>query len=168
MSDPWSNATAVVLNQFGELVANEFSALNVFINLLQTEQQMLGTDKAENLAQSLTPLAEQKTLLCRQLEDLGRQRQLFLARHGLPPERAAIENGIASRPALLAAWQDCLQAARQAQSLNAQNGKLINLRLQHNRAAMNVLLTAADRVAVYGPDGHQPGGFGRGRLWGSG
>lgn len=168
MSATWPNVTAVVLDQFNELIAHETSALKAFISLLLTEQQALAGDKAENLAQALTPLAEQKTLLCRQLEDQGRQRQMFIARHGLPAARQDVANWVASRPTLASAWQTLMDDAALARSLNEQNGKLINLRLQHNRAALNVLLAAADKVSVYGPDGHQPGTFGRGRLWGSG
>lgn len=45
--------------------------------------------------------------------------------------------------------------ASEARSLNETNGKLIALRLQHNQQALNVLMSAADAVATYGPDGQQ-------------
>lgn len=56
--------------------------------------------------------------------------------------------------------------ASEARSLNEANGKLIALRLQHNRQALNVLMTAADAVATYGPDGQQQSALG-GRILGS-
>lgn len=60
-------------------------------------------------------------------------------------------------------WRDL---ASEARTLNEANGKLIALRLQHNRQALNVLMTAADAVATYGPDGQQQAGLG-GRILGS-
>lgn len=50
--------------------------------------------------------------------------------------------------------------ASEARSLNETNGKLIALRLQHNQQALNVLMSAADAVATYGPDGQQQSALG--------
>lgn len=58
------------------------------------------------------------------------------------------------------------ELASEARSLNETNGKLIAMRLQHNRQALNVLMTAADAVATYGPDGQQQSALG-GRILGS-
>lgn len=168
MTQPVPDVPGAILDQFGALLTGESGALHDFIALLRREQEMLSADNAESLAQVLVPLAEQKSNACRQLEDLGRQRQLFLSRYGLPGASADIQAWAAGRPPLLAAWQTLLQQAQQARDLNSQNGKLINLRMQHNQGALTVLLNAANRVPVYGPDGHQPGGFGRGRILGSG
>lgn len=56
--------------------------------------------------------------------------------------------------------------AREARALNEANGKLIALRLQHNRQALNVLRSAADAAVTYGPDGQQQSSLG-GRSLGS-
>lgn len=168
MTVPTPNVAAAILDQLGSLVEREAASLGDFMELLKQEQQFLSAANAEHLAQALTPLAEQKSAACRLLEDLGRQRQLFLARYGLPLDKVAIESLMASRPALRNTWQNLLDLASQARALNEQNGKLINLRMQHNRGALSVLMAAADRVSVYGPDGHQPSAFGRGRHLGSG
>lgn len=86
---------------------------------------------------ALAPLVAEKTALAEQLNRIS-------------AAEAALLRGLAS----------------EARSLNETNGKLIALRLQHNQQALNVLLSAADAVATYGPDGQQRSGVGS-RILGS-
>ena len=86
---------------------------------------------------ALAPLIAEKTALAEQLNRIS-------------AAEAALLRGLAS----------------EARSLNETNGKLIALRLQHNQQALNVLLSAADAVATYGPDGQQRSGVGS-RILGS-
>lgn len=57
------------------------------------------------------------------------------------------------------------ELAAEARALNETNGKLIALRLQQNRKALDILLAAADNATTYGPDGQQQTGLG-GRILG--
>jgi len=57
------------------------------------------------------------------------------------------------------------ELAAEAKTLNETNGKLIALRLQQNRKALDILLSAADNATTYGPDGQQQTGLG-GRILG--
>ena len=90
-----------------------------------------------------------------------------LARLGLPSGRDGMEAWLASRASRQqASWKELLTLAADARSLNETNGKLINLHLQHNQQALNVLLAAVDKAVTYGPDGQQKSASG-GRSLGS-
>jgi flagella synthesis protein FlgN len=62
-------------------------------------------------------------------------------------------------------WQHLLKLAEEARNINRQNGQLIASRMQSNSQALNVLLSAADRASLYGPDGQPRTGLG-GRMLG--
>jgi flagella synthesis protein FlgN len=58
------------------------------------------------------------------------------------------------------AWSWLCELAAEARELNALNGKLIGLHMQHNQQALAALMAAADKATTYGPDGQQQSGVG--------
>jgi flagella synthesis protein FlgN len=120
-----------------------------FIAVLENEQQILISGDAD----SLLPLAEQKSKLATQLSGLAEQRQQMLTKTESTLTTMAAWLATLSDPAPAAAWQTLLELAGQARELNTLNGKLIAERMRHNQQALAILLSAGGKAALYGPDG---------------
>lgn len=150
--------------QLGAVLGEEIGKLRQFIELLQREQELLTRGDTE----ALLPLIEQKNGLANALGGYARMRENELVRLGLPAGRAGMEAWLASGSASAPRgdWQTLLALAGQARDINAANGKLIGLHMQHNQQAFNALMGAAGRAMTYGPDGQQQIGAG-GRTLGT-
>lgn len=150
--------------QLGAALGEEIGKLRQFIDLLQHEQALLTRGDTE----ALLPLIEQKNGLASALGAYAQMRENELARLGLPAGRAGMEAWLArcGENAPRGDWQALLALAGQARDINAANGKLIGLHMQHNQQAFNALMGAAGRAMTYGPDGQQQIGGG-GRTLGS-
>ncbi len=146
--------------QLGRTLSEEVDKLRQFIELLQHEQELLKRGDTE----ALLPLIEKKNGLANALGTYAQMRENELARLGLPAGRAGMEAWLTmgGEHAPHSDWKNLLVLAAQAQDINATNGKLIGLHMQHNQQAFNALMGAAGRAMTYGPDGQQQvGGGGR-------
>lgn len=134
------------------------------MTVLQQEQQAL---VAGNIDQ-LSPLLEQKTTLAGNLNRFAEQRQRLIRAAGLPNNRSGLETWLSKQTLDTRTredWNTLLTLSATAQAINETNGKLIATRIQHNQQALNVLLSAANQTALYGPDG-QTKSSGGGHLFG--
>lgn len=120
-------------------LAAEHQLLGFFLSLLQEEQQALLADQTD----SLFDIADKKNRLVAELTKQAQQRRQL----GSMPE--------ATSPTELRELRDTVrQQAVQAEQTNQVNGELIQIRLQHNQKALQVLQNAARNAAgTYGPDG---------------
>ncbi|PKO58012.1 MAG: flagellar protein FlgN [Betaproteobacteria bacterium HGW-Betaproteobacteria-13] len=140
------------------LIEAEAIQLREFLDHLQREEALLVSGDTEGLL----ALTTTKTERYRQLQRLHDDRALLLGRLGLPNKDASIRQVCAQLPRVLARWDEVIELAREARTRNELNGKLINERMQHNQAALSVLLSAANHPQLYDADGQsRPSGGGR-------
>lgn len=142
----------------------EVGTLDEFIAVLQREQELLKKGDTD----ALLPLIATKTQLADRLAALARAREALLVRQGFANGRTGMEDWLQHRgnAAQRQSWQLLLDRAREARDLNAINGKLIGLQMQHNQQAFTALMNASNRAMTYGPDGQQQTGLG-GRILGN-
>lgn len=134
-----------------EILAGEAELLAQFVAVLRLEQAALA-------AGDTTPLpdyATRKASLGDGLQGAAAQRNALLDGLGLDRDRAGVEQWLAARPGDPAAarWQQILDGAREAHELNNLNGKLIQMRLRYNAAALEALQRGSRTLELYGPDG---------------
>lgn len=153
-----------VTTDFTSSLHAERDALEVFIALLETEQQALVKGDADQLL----ALADSKIQTALELSKLANTRN-----DGLLAREGKIEPGgmtawlQANAANCLPIWNSILQLAEKAQQLNRTNGILIQTKLRHNQQALMVLNNAANSTnGLYGPDGH-PNLSASGRTLGS-
>lgn len=143
------------------LLTEELREIQGFIDLLRHEQDLL---VAVNIDE-LMPLVEAKTGIAARLAKLSDRRERLLAERGLAAGRPGMEAAIAgaTKGAVLAKpWEDLLRLAGEARQLNELSGQLIVRHMQHNRQALDTLMSAAGYATTYGPDGQsRQGGGGR-------
>ena len=146
------------LHRVAYLIESEATILRSFLALLEREEAMLVAGDAD----SLLVLTQEKTECYRQLQRLHDDRALLLGRMRLPNTDATIRELCRSMPETVMRWDEILASAREARTRNEINGKLITERMQHNQAALSVLLTAADKPQLYDAGGMaRPSGSGR-------
>lgn len=147
----------------GDALGEEIARLQEFVGLLQREQQLLGGSDTE----ALLALSENKNALANLLAELSRARDQRLKALGLAAGREGMQAWLSrnAKDGERRAWARLLELATTARDLNALNGKLIGMRMQHNQQVLTALLSAADNAATYGPDGQQQAGLG-GRILG--
>ena len=136
----------------------EIAQLRQFIELLKREQSLLKQDDTE----SLLSLVNDKNGLADKIASLSRQRESRLAQLKLPAGRPGMEAWLAQpgHEPVRHSWDRLLELTGMARDLNALNGKLIGLHMQHNQQALQILMNATNRATTYGPDGQQQTGFG--------
>lgn len=144
------------------LIEAEAIQLREFIDHLGHEEALLISGDTDGLL----ALTTAKTERYRQLQRLHDDRALLLGRLGLPNKDASIRQLCAHLPRVLTRWDEVIELAGQTRDRNALNGKLINERMQHNQAALSVLLAAANHPQLYDADG-QSRPTGGGRILGS-
>lgn len=147
----------------GDALGEELARLQEFVGLLQREQELLKGSETE----ALLVLIENKNILANALAEQSRARENRLQALGLASGRAGMDAWLSSsgNTEERQAWARLLELAGMARELNALNGKLIGMHMQHNQQALTALLSAADNAATYGPDGQQQTGLG-GRMLG--
>jgi flagella synthesis protein FlgN len=149
----------------GQRLAEELAELQKFCELLDTERGVLEKGQADKLP----PLVQETSLLATRLGQLLAERERALTQAGFGGGREGMEAWLAQRPQDTKAqdkWQQLLKLAEEARRLQALNGKLIALQLQHTQQALAALMSASGRPLTYGPDGQQRVGGG-GRALGS-
>ncbi len=144
------------------LIEAEVIQLREFVDLLEREQALLVRGDTDGTL----ALTTEKSDRYRQLQRLHDDRAMLLGRFGLANNEVSIRASCAHLPRVLARWDEVLVLAAQAKALNELNGKLITERMQHNQAALTVLLSAANHPQLYDAEG-QSRPTGGGRILGS-
>lgn len=149
----------------GQRLAEELGELQQFCKALDTERGVLEKGQADKLP----ALVQETSRLATRLGHLLSEREQALTQMGFESGRRGMEAWLAQRPhdaGVQAAWQQLLSLAEEARRLQALNGKLIAVQLQHTQQALAALMSASGRPITYGPDGQQRVGGG-GRALGS-
>lgn len=139
----------VEIQRIALLIEAEAIQLREFIDLLAREEALLVSGDTDGLL----ALNTDKTERYRQLQRLHDDRAMLLGKFGMVNKDASIREVCAKLPRVLARWDEVLELAAQAQARNALNGKLITERMQHNQAALSVLLSAANHPQLYDAEG---------------
>ncbi|MBS0346763.1 MAG: flagellar protein FlgN [Proteobacteria bacterium] len=146
------------IHRLAVLIGEERDGLQKFIALLRQEEALLIAGKID----TLTTLAEEKTVLYRTLQRLSDDRTVMFSRVGARVSNENIRLALGSLPDALASWDDVIALATEAKERNRVNGQLIRDRLQNNQQALTTLLSAAEHPQIYGQDGQsRPTGGGR-------
>jgi flagella synthesis protein FlgN len=143
------------------LLDEEIAVLSEFLKILKQEEAALVAGDADGLV----PVAQTKNQLAERLALIAERRTVLLDTAGLPQSRAGIETLIGRQPGakdVQQRWATLLEQAREVKQRNELNGRLIAEKLSHNQQALQALSAAAERTALYGPDGQtRIGGGGR-------
>jgi flagella synthesis protein FlgN len=137
------------LQRLVALLDDEAIVLRGFVALLEREQALLIAGDAD----ALLALSRDKTERYHRLQRLHSDRALLLGRMRRPDTDAAICELCEPLPAARARWDEIHELARDARTRNTLNGKLIAERMQHNQAALSVLLDAARQPQLYDAGG---------------
>jgi flagella synthesis protein FlgN len=157
MSQAGTQST-LLASRLSQLMESEAALLRNFLDLLAREESLLVAGETD----TLLALTKEKTELYRLLQRQHDTRARMLGQAGLENNAQGIGKACASLPAVLATWDKVLSLAAEARARNDLNGKLITERMQHNQAALSVLLTAADQPQLYDAEGvSRPAGRGR-------
>lgn len=135
-----------------QIVEAEAETAGRFVELLQREGEALNSADID----SLDTLVARKNDLAAELSSLAEQRNTLLAKSGFSNDRSGIEAWLGAHPAsksVRKTWSRLLALAGEARELNRLNGELIQLRMQHNSQALEILLGASRQTNLYGPDG---------------
>ena len=146
------------LQRVALLLEAESSQLGKFLDLLEREETVLISGDTDGLLS----ITREKDERYRQLQHLHDDRSVLVARLSRGKGDAAIRSLCARMPKALARWDEVLSLASRARERNRMNGQLIARHMQHNQAALSVLLAAADHPQLYDAEGHsRPSGGGR-------
>jgi flagellar biosynthesis/type III secretory pathway chaperone len=146
----------IAVESLSELLVRELSDLGRFCALIEEERKVLIGAQADRLPD----IANAKSSLAGQLNQLETRRDALLGKAGFQAGRSGIEAWLASRPGADVdrdRWNELLKLATQARNGNETNGRLINLLLKQNQEALSVLLSGGAE-SIYGADG-QPRGL---------
>lgn len=149
----------------GQRLAEELGELQQFCKVLDTERGALEKGQADKLP----ALVQETSRLATRLGQLLSEREQALTQAGFESGRSGMETWLAQRRHDAKAqntWKQLLDLAEEARRLQALNGKLIAVQLQHTQQALAALMSASGRPITYGPDGQQKVGGG-GRALGS-
>lgn len=139
-----------------QVLASEADLVKRFVALLQQEKLALTAGATD----ALPALAEEKDSLAASLNEFSRQRNDYLATHGFAPDRQGMDAWCAKHPGqrdAISAWNLTLSLAAQAKELNNLNGQLVELRMQYNSQALEILRRRENTLDLYGPDGRSTG-----------
>lgn len=121
-----------------------------FIEVLRREAQALA---AADQADALTATTHQKGEFARVLEQASHERRTRLGELGLEDGRAGLDAAAHMWPALQPACQALFELATQANQLNTNNGKIIDMYLQYNQRAIDTLRRLAGIDHLYDASG---------------
>ncbi|HUW50894.1 MAG TPA: flagellar protein FlgN [Sulfuricella sp.] len=144
-------------DDFAKSLDAELRAFLDFIQVLQTEQEALIQGNVDFLVE-LAQVKSEKVIL---LSQYAMSRSRFLGTQGCAPEQGGMGKWLRQHdnPQITEIWRQLLEHAETAQQLNQINGVMIETKLRNNQQALAVLQSAANKSALYGPDGqtHAPG-----------
>lgn len=133
------------LQRLVQIIDSEAVLMRGFVALLEREEALLLAGDADGLV----ALSQEKSERYHQLQRLHQDRGLLLGRLGKNNGDAAIREVCAPLPDTRARWDEVLRLAGEAQVRNTQNGKLIVERMQHNQAALAILLDTNRHPQLY-------------------
>lgn len=148
--------------RIAHLIETEAALLRSFVSLLGREETLLIAGETD----ALVSLAAEKTELYQQLQRHHDARALILGHERMANSDSSIRTLCKTMPDTLKRWDEIIALAREAQTRNAMNGKLISEHMRHNQAALSVLMAAADHPPLYDAGGITRS-TGRGRHLGS-
>ncbi len=152
------NDSAPEFHRLIHLIDSEATLMQRFLELLEREEALLIAADTE----SLMALNQEKSDFYLALQQHHESRTQLLARQRLPNSDASIRELCKTLPDTLARWDELLELAREARARNENNGRLINERMQHNQAALSILLSATEGPQLYDAEGlARPSGRGR-------
>jgi flagellar biosynthesis/type III secretory pathway chaperone len=143
----------IAVESLSELLVRELSDLRRFCALLAEERKILSGAEADRLAD----IANEKSSLAAQLNQIEARRDALLVKDGFPKGRSGTEAWLAGHPNAdteRRQWNEVLTLAAQARDENETNGRLINLLLKQNQEALSLLLSGGTD-SIYGVDGQQ-------------
>jgi len=147
-----------VLARLAQFIDTEATLMRRFVALLEREEALLIAGETD----ALLALTREKSELYQQLQRQHDARALLLGRERLENTDTSLRALCRAMPETLSRWDEILSLANEARSRNEINGKLITERMQHNQAALSVLLSAADQPQLYDAEGvARPTGRGR-------
>ncbi len=147
-----------LLARVAHLIDTEVALMQRFIDLLSQEESLLIAGDTD----ALLILTREKTELYHQLQRQHDTRALLLGREGIANDDASMRRLCATLPDTMARWDKLLELAGVARAQNELNGKLIIERMQHNQAALSVLMSAGNQPQLYDAGGvARPTGRGR-------
>jgi flagella synthesis protein FlgN len=135
--------------RIAHLIETEAALLRSFVSLLGREEALLIAGETD----ALVSLAAEKTELYQQLQRHHDARALILGHERMDNSDGSIRTLCKTMPDTLKRWDEIIALAREAQTRNATNGKLISERMRHNQAALSVLMAAADHPPLYDAGG---------------
>jgi flagella synthesis protein FlgN len=149
-------------HEFLALLRQEHGTFERFLDTLQDEQTALVNGEIDRL----TDIAQTKSNLVIELTRLAEARNHFLSSQDLPADKEGMTTWLSRQAATAEAqdietvWNELLRVAASTRLANETNGKMIELKLQHNQQALAVLMSAANQTTLYGPDGQHLSGTG--------
>jgi len=146
------NVSAADFSEFLKAISDEAESVQRFVELLTQEQTILTEGKIDELP----ALADKKEKLATELNTLTRLRSQYLSSQGFATDRTGMQAWSAKHPEhkdATASWNKTLTLAAQAKELNRLNGQVIQLRMQYNSQALEILRRKESPLDLYGPDG---------------
>jgi flagella synthesis protein FlgN len=119
-------------------VDEQSALLDDFIQTLRAEGRLLLETPSD---EALGTLTSRKNDYARRLADLDLVRAQALSDLGFSDTRESIETACKAHPDLQPAFASLWQRAGQAQSLNQENGQILQTFIEHNRRALDTLRT---------------------------
>jgi flagella synthesis protein FlgN len=135
-------------------VIDEYATVEAFASLLAYEEKALA---AVSPLGTLPAIIEKKTELTEQLASLEKTRDAQLRELGFPSGWKGMELAVASDARLAEQWKLLQAVVERARRANTNNGLMIRVRMNYNQSALAILRGAAEKAAVYGPDGRMAG-----------
>jgi flagella synthesis protein FlgN len=140
---------------FVSSLRSELAAFRELHQVLQSEHDCLMRSDVDALLKLIEPKSQQ----LERLAALAAVRSAYLDSVNLPADRAGMAQWLTvyagpEAPGLADVWNQLLALATKARALNEANGALVASQLNHNKAALAALRSAARTLSTYGPDGH--------------
>lgn len=140
-----------------KLILNCLTLSEKLLDILTAEATHL---KSKPGAAKISAVATNKKETVGKLEQLTSHLDQVMATEKLTQSPADIERYFQlaetagfSTKTILQQWQKMQQTAQQCRHLNEMNGASINLLIQHNRRALQILRGKTQQATTYGPDG---------------
>lgn len=119
-----------------QCLAEQTSVVSEFVQMLEDEAHTL---LEPNPHEQLSNLTQRKNTFAAQLTALDERRSECLGALGFDSGLAGIEAACAAHPELEAPFDRLFELAREASSLNTQNGQIISVFLASNQRAVDTL-----------------------------